>query len=123
MVDTGAPISVFPKKTWMGLPEVCVEWLQPMDRVSATALRVRGLLNVVAPARIGLVEVSLRSEISGEYPPVVDSPRFRILAKFMQEDSAFDRILLGMAGNGLDRWATLEISFEDETARLLARTS
>lgn len=126
LIDTGAPISVFPRKVWSSWPKVSspwpegpVKWHEPSDEKARRAIGVRGISVDVAPARLGRVTISLRNGDPKWPPSVIETDRFDIFAKFMTTDSPFDRVVFGMAGNAMDRWRRLGIDFQFEAAKLL----
>ena len=125
LIDTGASISVFPRKTWMP------HWIRPLEPASDSskqATRVKGVLDdSQVPAQVGHIDISVRGisvrgisagGITVEQPStVVESPRFTILAKFVEVESSFNRIVLGM--EALERWRALEVDFSTSNAYLL----
>ena len=114
LVDTGAPLCVFPKGTWL---QHWFRELEPVNRPARNSTGVQGLTRESrVKAGLGLIDIS----VLGITPPtsVIESPVFTIVAKFLKEPSPdYKRVLLGI--NAIEHWRALEVDFKYETARLL----
>ena len=119
IIDTGAPFSVFPRKTWGSWPEGTVEWLEPSNEKARLATEVKGITGDIADARLGRVKIILWNLDPERPQSVIETAPFTILAKFMTTDSTSDRAVFGMAGNALERWQKLDIDFHADEAWLV----
>lgn len=118
IIDTGAPISVFPRKTWGSWPEGTVEWFEPSNEKARLAAEVKGITGDITDARFGRVKIILWNLDPTRPGRVIETAPFTILAKFMTTESTVDRAIFGMSGNALDRWQKLVIDFQSESATL-----
>lgn len=118
LIDTGAPITVFPQKVWENWAPEAIQWLDPADSDSAKVVNVwRGPERSI-PARIGRVRISLQADATGKRETIRTRP-VTILAKFLTVRSdEWHHTVLGIGGNALSQFFELEIRFRDYEARL-----
>ena len=119
IIDTGAPVSVFPRKIWASWPPGTIEWLEPSDEYARRLTGVKGISGDKATARLGCVTVSLWNLHPSRLTLVVETKPFEIIAKFISADSGCDRVAFGMVGNAMERWQRLEVDFATDTAQLV----
>ena len=112
VVDTGAPLSVFPQIVWLPWSDR-IEWFEPADEVSTLAIGVKSISGEMAPAKLGRISVSLRNKHPSQPSTFIETPTFEILGKFMMAETDFNRAVLGIAGNAMDRWQRLEVDFQN----------
>lgn len=118
VIDSGAPLSVFPHKCWSMWPEGTIEWLEPSDNNARRALGVRGVSSNAADARLGRVTVVLWNLDPLRPTAVIETRPFSIVAKFITTASTFNRVVFGMSGNAMDRWQKLVVVFQFESGSL-----
>lgn len=104
IVDTGAPLTIFPQRQWERF-ENDVTWLYIPG--SHTGLpdwltKVTGLGAQPLDCRIGKVKIQVI-----EWPcstPPVTSPQIEITAKFPEDNGAYSNILFGIGGAAFENW-------------------
>ena len=101
LVDTGAPLSIFPERIWRDFEENIV-WLTLRDNAAVAWLdNVQGLTGGSMPARLGTIEIKWIDCNGSQSRPT------KIIAKFASDpetlDSRLPRILIGLGGNVWDR--------------------
>jgi hypothetical protein len=99
IIDTGAPLSVFPRLTWKRFA-ADIDWLTlPRERLSHSwVANLRGRTGGKSRCRIGRVFVEAFDVESG----CRFLPGTFILAQFEEEETIEDRIILGLHGGILE---------------------
>ncbi len=99
IIDTGAPLTVFPQRAWRNFAAE-VEWLDlPAARAAVSwVAKLRGKTGGERRCRVGRVRVEA---FDLERPPS-SLPAVNVVAQFEEEDSADDRILTGLFGGILE---------------------
>jgi hypothetical protein len=98
IVDTGAPVSVFPRSQWTQFAND-VEWLRPTDPQPSWLTRLRGRTGGCSPCRVGRIAVAAFD---------MEQPRQRlapvsVIAQFEERYQPNDRIIIGLHGSILQR--------------------
>ena len=122
LIDTGAPISVIPQKVWTEWPAGFIEWFEPENENAKRALSVQqGVNGKPVSALLGRIKISLWTDARDRPQERIATEPFEIIAKFVQEESTFNRAVLGFGGNAMERWQGLDIDFRKPrwTARLV----
>lgn len=93
IIDTGAPLSVFPRLTWKHFAAE-IEWLTiPPERLLRSwAANLRGWTGGKSQCRIGRVFLEAFDGEKGHHV----LPGTRILAQFEEEETLEDRVILGL---------------------------
>jgi len=104
IVDTGAPLSLFPQREWERF-ENEITWLyKPGDRgdLPDWLAKVTGLGAQSVACRIGKIRIQIL-EMRLTLPPT-SSPPVEIIAKFPEDNGAYKQILLGLGGGAFEKW-------------------
>jgi hypothetical protein len=99
IIDTGAPLTVFPRLTWKHFARD-IEWLTlPPERLSSSwVANLRGRTGGESRCRIGLVALEAFDVESGcRFLPATS-----ILAQFEEDETIDNRIILGLHGGILE---------------------
>src|SRR5439155_11545460 len=92
LIDSGAPLNVFPEKYWKQF-EPDIEWLTFPPGVSPSAwwTTVTGLTGGSFPCRLGRVSVIPFDTERRQLPAM------KVIAKFVEDGGRFPRTLMGLA--------------------------
>jgi len=99
IIDTGAPLTVFPRLTWKHFARD-IEWLElPPEKLSSYWVgNLRGRTGGTSRCRIGRVFLEAFDVESGcRFLPVTS-----ILAQFEEDETTDDRVIMGLHGGVLE---------------------
>ena len=122
LIDTGAPLSVIPKMIWTKWPAGSIERFNLLDENEELQTVKHGVAGKSARVSLGRIKISLRYEPEQQNSKIIETEPFEFIAKFVQEESTFNRAVLGFGGNAMERWQGLDIDFRKPgnwTARLV----